>query len=119
MLASTASVTSNIAVSIDGFFSTRISRLLTPARDVAAPTGTTAPFSAMSGPVTVTSLLSVGALAPRAFMSSGIVLAAKAAVLKAPACACATAGSMPTAASMVATLADWESISRRVCMEVS
>jgi hypothetical protein len=74
-------VTSNIAVNIDGFFSTRMSRLLTPASVVAAPTGTTAPFSAMSGPVTVTSLLSAGAPAPSAFISSGMVLAAKAAVL--------------------------------------
>ncbi len=43
--------------------------------------GTTAPFSAMSGPVIVTSLLSTGVAAPSAFITSAIVLAANAAVL--------------------------------------
>ena len=52
MFGSTASVSSNIAARIDGFFSTSTSRRLTPGSVVAAAIGTTAPFSAMSGPVT-------------------------------------------------------------------
>ena len=81
MLASTASVMSNIAASTAGFFSTSISRRLTPGSVVAAPIGTTAPFSAISGPVTLTSRLSTGALAPSAFITSAKLLPEKAAAL--------------------------------------
>ena len=53
---------------------------LTPGSVVAAPTGTTAPFSAMSVPVMLTSLLSAGAAAPSAFITSARVLASNAAL---------------------------------------
>ena len=64
LLASMLSVTLNMATRAEGFFSTMISSCLTLASEVEAPSGTTAPFSAMSGPVMVTSLLSVGAPTP-------------------------------------------------------
>ena len=50
---------------------------------VLAPMGTTAPFSAMSGAVTVTSLLSARLPAPKALVASCTVLASKPALLKA------------------------------------
>ena len=64
-----------------GFFSTSTSSRLTPGSVVDTEIGTTAPFSAMSGPVTVTSLLSVGALPPSSLASSAIVFTSKAAAL--------------------------------------
>ena len=78
---SMASLISNIAVMMLGFFSTSSSRRLTPGRVVDAPSGTTAPFSAMSGACKATSLLSLGAEAPSAFIRSAMFLASKAAVL--------------------------------------
>ena len=113
MLGSTASVTSNSAASIDGFFSTSSRMRLAPASVVDAPTGTTAPFSAMSGPVMVTSLLSAGPEVPSAFIRSPMVLASNAACDQA---ACAAWGSSPSPASAAATDALRVSISRRVCM---
>ena len=77
-LASIESLTSNTAASALGFFSTIRASIFTPARLVAQPTGTTAPFSAMSGPVMETSLLSVGAPPPMALAASASVLASKA-----------------------------------------
>ena len=67
MFGSIASLSSKFAASIAGFFSMSSSSRLAPGSVVAALIGTTAPLSAMSGPVIVTSLLSTGAAAPSAF----------------------------------------------------
>ena len=77
--------------------------------------GTTAPFSAMSGPPTVTSLLSVGALAPSALIASATFLASKAGLLYAK----AYWGNRPVVASRPATTALCLSVSRRVCIGIS
>ncbi len=113
MFASTASVRSNTALIRFGFFSTRISSRFTPGSVVAAPTGTTAPFSAMSGPVIVTSLLSTGVEMPSALTSSAIDLASKAAPFQA---AWAVEGSRPRPPIRVATAALRCRIWRRVCI---
>ncbi|MNR48847.1 hypothetical protein D3C85_1681340 [compost metagenome] len=80
-MASSASLVTKDATRVLGFFSTRISICLTLGSVVAAPSGTTAPFSAISGAVSVTSLLSTGAAAPRAFITSATDLASKADLL--------------------------------------
>ena len=102
-----------------GFFSTSSSMRLTPGSVVEAPTGTTAPFSAMSGPVIVTAALATGALPPSAFIRSAMFLASKAALFQSAAWAAATPGSRPSVASMPASWAERASMSRRVCMVIS
>ena len=77
--------------------------------------GTTAPFSAMSGPVMLTSLLSTGAPAPSAFSTSARDFASKAALLKA---ACAYCGNRPVEARRPATRALCLRVLRRVCMDL-
>ncbi len=81
--ASTASLTSNTAASALGFFSTSRAMRFTPGSAVEQPIGTTAPFSAMSGPITVTPLFCCGALPPSAFTASARLLASKAAWVQA------------------------------------
>ena len=81
---------------------------------VATPMGTTAPFSAMSGAVSVTSLLATGVPAPKAFITSATLLASKAALFHAS----ASRGNRPVAASRPATRALCLSVSRRVCIDV-
>jgi hypothetical protein len=106
-LASTLSLTSNTAASVFGFFSTSNNSFFAPGKVVATATGTTAPFSAMSGPVRLTSLLSAGAPAPSAFITSARVLASNALAGQAEAaCASTGRGSVPTAASSAARRAE-------------
>src|SRR4051812_33035081 len=109
-----ASVTLKTATRVFGFFSTIRASILMPASAVPAPMGTTAPFSAMSGPVIVTSLLSLRLpLPPRAFRASCTDLASKAFLLN------AWAGVVNTAPepSAPAVARPCLSASRRVCME--
>lgn len=78
---STNSEVLKIATTAFGFFSTSSISCFTPASEVATLSGTTAPFSAMSGPVIVTSLLSVGVPAPTALSASATLLASKASLV--------------------------------------
>ena len=112
-LASTSGVTLNTATSALGFFSTSNTNCLTLGSVLATASGTTAPFSAMSGAVSVTEVLAAGApLAPRAFSASFRFLASNAALLKAS----AYCGNRPVPASRPATTALCLRVCRRVCI---
>ncbi len=77
---------SNIAASMFGFFSIRIAIDSVFGIVLVTPTGTTAPFSAMSGVwKNVMSLLCAGVPPPSAFIVSSIVLVSNAALFQASA----------------------------------
>jgi hypothetical protein len=63
-----------------GFFSMRRAMTSTPARADTTPTGTTAPFSAMSGAVIWMSVAVWAPVAPSALRVSSMLLASKAAL---------------------------------------
>jgi hypothetical protein len=90
---------SNTAASMFGFFSTRIAIDSVFGMLLDTPTGTTAPFSAMSGVDTnAMSLLCAGALPPSAFIVSSSECVSNAALFHAAPCASASPGlSQPAA----------------------
>src|SRR5512141_284815 len=83
-----------------GFFSTSTAMLLVPGTLLAIVTGTTAPFSAMSGEVIVMSLLSTGCAPPSALTTSASDFVSNAALFHVPCCAhAAPPSSRPAAIS--------------------